>query len=59
MESAEKLHDIGKGLTKNPEVKSGFINPGTPKEALVQKSEMTSATLRDSKNAKLMDGLVK
>lgn len=44
MENPEALHDVGQ--TKEKLVKDNFVNPGTPDQPLVNREQMTQATIK-------------
>jgi hypothetical protein len=53
----EALHDVGQDKTKK--VSDNFVNPGTPAEALVNREQMTQATIRGKGNETLKNNLIK
>lgn len=53
----EALHDVGQSKAKM--VADGFVNPGTPSAALVNREQMTQATIKGSGSEVLRQNLIK
>ena len=53
----EALHDIGQD--KAPKVGEKFVNPGTPDAALVNRDQMTQATIKGNGSEVMKKNLIK
>jgi len=53
----EALHDVGHD--KAQKVNEKFVNPGTPEAALVNRENMTQATIRGNGTEVLKNNLIK
>lgn len=57
LKNPEALHDIGQN--KGMQVGEKFVNPGTPSAPLVNREQMTQATVKGNGNNVLKDNLIK
>lgn len=53
----EALHDVGQGKEKM--VSDNFVNPGTPDAALVNRDQMTQATIKGNGSDVLKKNIIK
>lgn len=53
----EALHDVGQ--SKEKMVKDEFVNPGTPEAPLVNRDQMTQATIRGNGSDILKANIIK
>ena len=56
-QNPEALHDVGQDKAKM--VSDNFVNPGTPASALVNREQMTQATIKGSGTETLKQNLIK
>lgn len=56
-QNPESLHDVGQGTQKL--VNDQFVNPGTPASPLVNRDQMTQATIKGAGTETLRGGIIK